>query len=86
MLDVKLKVFDMFCPVSPGDPEPTATTVLLPPSPKSQVYCCVAEKLEFAPGKVSVPFLNVTGKPDVPSSLMPRTVESAISIFGVCVE
>ena len=83
---LRLNVFCMFCPVSPAPPEPTLTTVSEPPSPKSHVYVCVAEKSEFEPGNVSVPFLNVTGKPLVPSSLTPLTVESAMSIFAVCVE
>ena len=43
------------------------------PSPKSQVYCCVVEKAELAPGSVAVLFVNVTGNPFVPSSLIPLT-------------
>ena len=74
--EVKLNVFAIFCPVSPGEPDPTATTVLESPSPKFQVYCCVAEKEELAPGLVAVLFVNVTGNPDVASSLTPRMVES----------
>ena len=41
--EVKLNVLEMVCPVSPGEPEPTATTVFESPSPKFHVYCCVAE-------------------------------------------
>src|SRR6056300_1337628 len=74
--ELKLNVFEIVCPVSPGDPEPTLTTVLPAPSPKSQVYLCVAEKSEFAPGSVAVSLVNTTGKPNVLSSLTPLIVES----------
>ena len=84
--DVKLKVFAMVCPVSPEPPDPMLTTVALAPSPKSQLYVCVAEKLPFAPGLVAVLLVNVTGKPDVDSSLMPLIVESAVEYSGVCSE
>ena len=40
----------------------------------------------MAPGFESVPLMNVTGKPDVPDSFTPLTVESEILIFGVCTE
>ncbi len=72
--------------MSPVDPDPMLTVVCVESSVKSHWYCCVALKELFAPGSESVPFIKVTGKPDVPSSLTPLTTESAISILGVCVE
>ena len=83
---LRLKVLLMVLPVSPEPPEPTATTVFESPSPKFQVYSCVAEKLEFAPGFVAVLLVNVTGNPDVDSSLMPLIVEEAVEYSTVCVE
>ena len=79
-------MFAIGCPVSPDEPEPTATTVFESPSPKFQVYCCVAEKAEFAPGFVAVLFVNVTGNPDVDSSLIPLTTPPAAEYAAVCAE
>ena len=76
--EVKLNVFAIVLPVSPEPPDPMLTVVALAPSPKSQLYVCVAEKLLFAPGLVAVLLVNVTGKPDVDSSLTPLIVESAV--------
>ena len=72
--------------MSPELPDPTATTVFESPSPKFHVYCCVAENELFAPGFVAVSLVNVTGKPDVLSSLMPLIVEEAVEYSTVCVE
>ena len=82
---LKLKVFAIVCPVSPDDPDPTATAVV-DPSSKFQVYCCVAEKAEFAPGFVAVLFVNVTGNPLVASSLIPLTTPPAAEYATVWVE
>ena len=68
------------------DPDPMLTVVCVESSVKSHWYCCVALNELLAPGLESVPLMKVTGKPDVPSSLTPRNTESAMSIFGVCVE
>ena len=84
--ELKLNVFEIVCPVSPGDPEPTLTNVAPAPSPKSHEYLCVAEKLEFAPGLVVVSLVNVTGNPDVASSFTPLIVLSATEYAAVCVE
>ena len=49
-------------------------------SPKFQVYVLVVElvlNMEKAPGLVAVSLLNVTGNPELASSLMPLIVESA---------
>jgi len=46
----------------------------------------VAEKAELAPGFVAVLFVNVTGNPDVPSSLTPLTIPSPAEYAAVCAE
>lgn len=84
--EVKLNVFAIVLPVSPEPPDPMLTTVALAPSPKSQLYVCVALKSELLPGFVAVLLVNVTGKPDVDSSLTPLIVESAVEYNGVCSE
>ena len=76
---------DLSIPMLP-DMDLTATTVAESPSPKFQVYCCVAEKAELAPGFVAVLFVNVTGNPDVPSSLTPLTIPSPAEYAAVCAE
>ena len=72
--DDRLNVFDMSTLVSPADPDPTLITWLPAPSPKFQVYVLEPELLpnmDCAPGLVAVSLLNVTGNPEVDSSLMP---------------
>ena len=83
---LRLKVFEMVCDVSPGDPDPTLTNVAPAPSPKSHEYLCVAEKSELAPGFVAVSLVNVTGNPEVDSSFTPLIVLSATEYAAVCVE
>ena len=87
--DDRLNVFDMSTPVSPADPEPTCTTLLPAPSPKFQVYVLDVElvlNMEYAPGLVAVSLLNVTGNPELASSLMPLIVDPSTDIIAVCGE
>src|SRR5210317_1333743 len=84
--EVKLNVFAIVLLVSPEPPDPMLTTVAPAPSPKSQLYVCVALKSELLPGFVAVLLVNVTGKPEVDSSLTPLIVESAVEYKGVCSE
>ena len=42
--------------------------------------------IDCAPGFVAVSLLNVTGKPEVASSLMPLIVEPSTDIAAVCAE
>ena len=87
--DDRLNVFDMSTPVSPADPDPTLITWLPAPSPKFQVYVLEPELLpnmDCAPGLVAVSLLNVTGNPEVASSLMPLMVEPSTDIAAVCAE
>src|SRR6056300_877115 len=85
-VELRLNVFAIVLPVSPEPPDPMLTTVAPAPSPKSQLYVCVALKSELLPGFVAVLLVNVTGKPEVDSSLMPLMVESVVEYSGVCSE
>ena len=82
---LRLNVFEIVCPVSPLEPDPTLTFVAPAPSPKFQLYTLL-EKTDCAPGLVAVLFVKVTGKPEVLSSFTPLTVESAAEYRTVCVE
>ena len=87
--DDRLNVFDMSTPVSPADPEPALMTWLPAPSPKFQVYVLDEElvlNMEKAPGLVAVSLLNVTGNPELASSLMPLIVDPSTDIIAVCGE
>ena len=87
--DDRLNVLLMSTLVSPAEPDPTLTTWLPAPSPKFQVYVLEPELLpnmDCAPGLVAVSLLNVTGNPEVASSLMPLIVEPSTDIAAVCAE
>ena len=87
--DDRLNVFDMSTPVSPADPDPALITWLPAPSPKFQVYVLDPELLpnmDCAPGLVAVSLLNVTGNPELDSSLMPLIVDPSTDMATVCAE